>query len=260
MSSATSMTPSHSMPQAAPVGTRVRAQALFEARTLLANGEQLLVSILLPALALVGLHLSSAPSLGPGRRIDLVVPGVLALAVVSTAFTGQAIATGFDRRYGVLRLLGLTPLGAGGLVPAKALAVGVVVAAQTLVLGGLGLALGWHPSWGGLPLAFVELALGCWVFVALALTVAGRIRAEGVLVAANVLWVLFAAGGGLLVPTESYPSWWSPVARFLPTGALGDALRATLADHGGAWLPLVVLVGWGVALTWAARALFRWSD
>lgn len=260
MSSTTSTTPGESTPKAAPPSTRVRAQALFEARTLLANGEQLLVSLLLPALALVGLHLSSAPSLGPQRRIDLVVPGVLALAVVSTAFTGQAIATGFDRRYGVLRLLGLTPLGAGGLVPAKALAVGGVVAAQSVVLGGLGLALGWHPSWGGMPVALVVLALGCWVFVALALTVAGRIRAEGVLVVANLLWVLFAAAGGLLVPTDSYPSWWSGVARFLPTGALGDALRATLAGHGSVWLPLVVLAGWALVLTWAARAIFRWSD
>lgn len=252
--------PAADVARPAPAAARVRAQALFEARTLLANGEQLLVSLLLPALALVGLHLVSTPNLGAGRRIDLVVPGVLALAVVSTAFTGQAIATGFDRRYGVLRLLGVTPLGPGGLIPAKALAVAAVVVAQTVILSVLGLALGWHPAWGGWPLAVLFLALGCWVFVALALTVAGRIRAEGVLVVANLLWILFAAAGGLLMPTDAYPSWWGAVVRFLPTGALGDGLRAALAGDGSAWVPLLVLVAWGVVLTLAARRLFRWSD
>lgn len=245
---------------AAPSSQRLRAQTVFEARTLLANGEQLLVSILLPALALLGLHFASTPDLGPGRRIDLAVPGVLALAVVSTAFTGQAIATGFDRRYGVLRLLGVTPLGSHGLLVAKALAVAAVVAVQTLVLGGMGLALGWHPHWSGLPLAVVLLLLGCWVFVALALTVAGRLRAEGVLVVANLLWVLLAAGGGLLLATDRYPSWWAPVARFLPTGALGDGLRSALSGHGAVAVPLVVLVVWGVALTAVASRSFRWSD
>src|SRR5476649_166748 len=93
------------MNTAAPARTRVLAQARFETGTLLRNGEQLLVAVVLPAMALVGLALSHSPSLGPGRRIDLAVPGVLALAVISTAFTGQAISTAFDRRYGVLRLL-----------------------------------------------------------------------------------------------------------------------------------------------------------
>lgn len=145
--------------RAAAPGRRMRAQAAFEGRTLLANGEQLLVSLLLPAMALLGLHFASTPDLGPGRRIDLATPGILALAVVSTAFTGQAIATGFDRRYGVLRLLGVTPLGSRGLLVAKAVAVAGVVAVQTLVLGGLGLVLGWHPHWVGVPLAIVFLSL-----------------------------------------------------------------------------------------------------
>lgn len=254
------MTAPASSPRPAPASARIRAQALFEARTLLANGEQLLVSLLLPAMALVALHLSSTPDLGAGRRIDLAVPGVLALAVVSTAFTGQAIATGFDRRYGVLRLLGVTPLGSSGLVPAKALAVGGVVLVQTLVLSVLGLFLGWGPHASGWPLALVFLALGCWVFVALALAVAGRIRAEGVLVVANLLWVIFAAAGGLLVPSAGYPEWWASIVRFLPTGALGDGLRAALAGHGGVWVPLVVLVVWAAALTAVARSTFRWSD
>lgn len=247
-------------PAAAPSKKRVAAQGAFEARTLLANGEQLLVSILLPAFALLGLHFASTPDLGPGRRIDLAVPGVLALAVVSTAFTGQAIAIGFDRRYGVLRLLGVTPLGSRGLMFAKALAVALVVVFQTLVLGGLGLALGWHPHWAGVLAALVMLALGCWAFVALALVVSGRIRAEGVLVLANLLWVLFAVGGGLLIPTSRYPGVWAKIADYLPTGALGNGLRAALTDTGTVWLPALILTIWAAIFTALATKLFRWSD
>ena len=169
------------MSAAAPGRQRVRSQAAFETRALLTNGEQLLVSVLLPALALAGLALSSVPDLGRGARVDLALAGALALAVVSTAFTGQAISTGFDRRAGVLRLLGTTPLGRDGLLAAKGLAVLSVLVVQVVVLGGLGLALGARPGPAGLVPAAVSLLLGSAAFVALALLLAGTLRAEAVL-------------------------------------------------------------------------------
>ena len=39
--------------------------------------------------------------------VDFLVPGVLALAVMSTAMVSLAIATGYERRYGVLKRLGI---------------------------------------------------------------------------------------------------------------------------------------------------------
>ena len=166
---------------AAPATRRVVAQAVFETRAMLRNGEQLLVAVVLPAMVLVGLTYATFVPLGQGRRIDLAVPGVLGLCVISSAFTGTAIATGFDRRYGVLRLLGVTPLGRGGLLAGKALSVLCVVAVQCVAIGGLGLALGWQPRWAGLPAAALSLLLGTWAFVAIALLLAGTLRAEGVL-------------------------------------------------------------------------------
>src|SRR5699024_5012919 len=122
----------------------------------------------------------------------------LALAVLSTAFTGQAIATGFDRRYGVLRLLGVTPLGRSGLLAAKAIAVLGVELLQVIVLGAIGLALGWEPAWVGILPALLVGLLGTWAFVALALLLAGTIRAEGVLALANLIWILLLGIGGIL--------------------------------------------------------------
>lgn len=249
------------MSSASAPAVRIRAQAAFEVRTLLTNGEQLLVSLVLPALALVGLALTTAPSLGPGRRIDLAVPGVLALAVVSTAFTGQAIATGFDRRYGVLRLLGTTPLGRSGLLIGKAVAVLAVVAAQTTVLAAIGVAFGWRPQLSGTVVALVLLLLGSWVWVSLALALAGVLRAEATLALANLIWVLLAAFGGLLVPTDRLPGALGAVARFLPSGALGDGLRAALTGQDGSLVaPGLVLLVWGAVASFLVARFFKWSD
>ncbi|HEY5178404.1 MAG TPA: ABC transporter permease [Dermatophilaceae bacterium] len=254
------MNPAAPADTAAPTRNRIVAQTRFETGTLLRNGEQLLVALILPAMALVGLAMSQSPSLGPGRRIDLAVPGVLALAVISTAFTGQAISTGFDRRYGVLRLLGVSPLGRGGLLIAKALAVVAIELLQGVVIGGLGLALGWHPQWTGL-LAGVLLGLvGTWAFVALALLLAGTLRAEGVLALANLIWILLLGLGGVIVPRTEMSSGLSHVAALLPSGALGDGLREAFIHGRLAGIPLLVLVVWGTVATVLASRTFRWSD
>lgn len=246
------------MATAAPPRRRVLSRAAFETRTLLANGEQLLVSLLLPAIALVGLALAAVPDLGPGRRADLALAGTLALAVVSTAFTGQAIATGFDRRAGVLRQLGSTPLGRDGLLAGKALAVLAVLGVQVVVLGGLGLALGSRPDATGLVPAVVSLGLGSAVFVALALLLAGTLRAEAVLAVANLVWVALL-GLGTLLPTATLPGPLATVAALLPSGALGDALRLSLLDGGWPWGSWSVLAVWGAVAGALTSRFFRWT-
>jgi ABC-2 type transport system permease protein len=246
--------------RAAPAARRIAAQSRFETLTMLRNGEQLLVAVVLPALVLAGLVATSFVPLGEGRRVDLVVPGVLALCVISSGFTGVAIATGFDRRYGVLRLLGASPLGRLGLLAAKAVSVLAVVALQFAVIGALGLALGWDPRWSGAPAAALTTLLGVWAFVALALLLAGTVRAEGVLALANLVWVLLLALGGVVVPTRRLPEGLATVVELLPSAALGDGLRSALVlgqPRVGAW---VVLVVWAAVATTLASRLFRWSD
>lgn len=259
-----SAAPAHTA-RAASTGARVLAQAGFEARGVLRNGEQLLVSLVLPLLVLIGLTATDLVDLGTGRwatasQVDVAVPGVLALAVVSTAFTGQAILLGYERRYGVLRLLGSSPLGSGGLVAGKALAVLLVVALQSVVLGCVGLGLGWRPDPAGIPAAVLAGALGAVVCVAGAALVGGTMRAEAVLAVANLLWVLALAFGALLVPVPDDPSWWQAAVAWTPTGALADALRLALVDGQLAALPLLVLLGWGALLSALAARLLRWSD
>lgn len=245
---------------AAPFARRVLAQARFEAGILLRNGEQMLVSIILPLMTLVGLTLAPFPDLGEHERIDVVAPGVLGLVVMSTAFTGQAIQTGFDRRYGVLRYLGTTPLGRGGLLAAKGVAVAAVLVLQLAVLAAVAVAMGWRPQLAWLPVAILTLALGTWCFVALALALAGVLRAEAVLALANLVWVLLLAVGGVVIPATALHASADAVVRWLPSAALGDGLREPLLHGGLPLLPWLVLVVWAAAATVLAARTFRWSD
>jgi ABC-2 type transport system permease protein len=243
----------------ATLGHRVSAQARFEAALLLRNGEQLLVSLILPALALIGLSMSSAPDLGDQPRIDVLAPGVLALATLSTAFTGQAISTGFDRRYGVLRQLATTPLGRSGLLAGKALAVLAVQAVQVFALGGLALGLGWRPRWEAVPAALVIGLAGTAAFVSLALLLAGTLRAEAVLAVANLVWVVLITVGAVVVPAAQLPHAVRPFVTLLPSSALGEGLRAALLggrlDAGA----LGVLLAWAVGSAAATVRWFRWN-
>lgn len=248
------------MTTAAPASARVLAQARFEVGTLLRNGEQLLVSLVLPTMVLLGVHLTDAPSLGPGRRIDVAAPGVIALCVMSAAFTSQAIATGFDRRYAVLRYLGVTPLGRGGLITAKILATLVVEAIQIVVLGGLALSLGWRPDPVGLPYAVLFVALGTWAFVSLAMLLAGTLRAEAVLALANLIWIVLLVAGGVVVPRSQFPGGAETMAGALPSAALADGLRAALIDGRLDALAVLVLLAWGTVCSALAARWFRWSD
>lgn len=251
----------HRPQEAAPLVRRVGAQAAAEMRTVLRNGEQLVITLVLPLLILVALSRTSLVELDTGGadRIDVVLPGVFALAVMSTAFTSQAIATGFDRRNGVLRLLATTPLGRGGLVAGKVVAVVALELLQLAVLGGTAAALGWRPDPAGVPAALLALLLGTAAFTSLALLVAGLLRAEAVLAVANLVWVLLLAGGGVVLPVAMLPAPLAAVATVLPSGALGEALRTALADGGVAVGPLVVLAVWAAAVSGIVARTFRWS-
>jgi ABC-2 type transport system permease protein len=245
---------------AAPARRRIAAQASFETRAILRNGEQLLVTIVVPVLLLVGLVGTSLVELDThgATRVDFVTPGILALACVTTAFTSQSIATAFDRRNGVLRLLATTPLGRGGLLAGKILGVLAVEAVQVVVIGVVALVLGWSPDPSGILPAVGLILLGTAAFTALALLLAGTLRAEGVLAVANLVLVLLVVGGGLIVPPSELPGVMAHVAAFLPSGALGEGLRGALLGTGVPPLSVMVLLAWTAAFGAGASRLFRW--
>ena len=248
------------MSTAAPASRRVAAQSTFELRAVMRNGEQVMVTVLLPLILLGGLSRATfvALSTGGASRIDLVTPGVLAFALMSSAFTSPAITTAFDRRNGVLRLMSTTPLGPAGLLAGKLIAVLAVQVLQLVVIGGAALALGWHPHAAGALAAVLAWLLGTAAWGAAALLAAGRVRAEAVIALANLVLVVLAFGG-VVLPARVLPAGIAHAVGWLPSGALGAALRAGLLHGTWALGPLAVLAVWAAALSAAAARWFRWS-
>jgi len=233
------------------------AQYGLELKLLLRNGEQLLLTMFIPIMLLIGLTLLPLGSFGP-HRVGIFVPAIMALAVISTAFTGQAIAVAFDRRYGALKRLGATALPVWGIIAGKALAVVTVVFLQAILLGGIGLVLGWRPHPAGLLLGAVIIALGTAGFAAMGLLLGGTLRAEIVLAVANLLWFVFAGLGALTLETSAIPHAVSWVARLTPSGALTEALSQALSLSVD-WFGLAVLVAWGGLSALAALRWFRFT-
>lgn len=251
-------------PGSAPWRQKVASHARMEFRLLIRNGEQLLLALVIPLgllLLLGGTALGDRIPLGDGEPVDLAVPRVLALAVLSTSFTSLAIATGFERRYGVIKRLGASPLSRTGLLAGKIVAVLVVQAIQLVVLTGVGFALGWQPHGGAVAVVGVVLTVLCGTaaFASLGLLMAGVLRAEATLAAANLLYLLLLVGGAVLTPVAEYPESLQGVVRLLPSAALANGLTESTVDGVVPWAAALTLALWAGALGFLVSRTFRWD-
>lgn len=244
-------------PRPSAVPKMIAAQYGLELKLLLRNGEQLLLTMFIPITLLVGLTLLPLGSFGQHRAATFT-PVIMALAVISTAFTGQAIAVAFDRRYGALKRLGATPLPVWGIIAGKSLAVVTVVFLQAILLGAIGFALGWRPALAALALGAAVIALGTAVFAALGLLLGGTLRAEIVLALANLMWFVFAGLGALTVDSGVIPAGVKWAARLTPSGALTEALSRAMTLSAD-WFGMAVLVAWGALGALGALRWFRFT-
>ena len=237
--------------------TQTRTELILSLR----NGEQLLVSIAIPLLLLV--FFSSVEVLplpeGVDDGVQFLTPGILALAVMSSAMVALGIGTGFERQYKVLKRLGSTPLGRPRWVGAKIAMVLCLLVIQILVVVAAAFALGWDP--GGSPLlAPVALLLGAAAFAGIGLLMAGTLRGTVTLALANGLYLVLLLLGGMIIPFDQMPGPIGTIGRLLPSGALSQILQSCLREGapaaGSSWIVLGV---WAVAAPVAAARLFRWE-
>jgi len=237
------------------------AQTRTELTLSLRNGEQLLVSIAIPLLLLVFFSLVDVLPLpdGVSDGVDFLTPGILALAVMSSAMVSLGIGTGFERQYKVLKRLGSTPLGRPRWIIAKIAMVLGLLAIQVVVIVIAAFLLGWDP--GGTPqLVPIALLLGTAAFAGLGLLMAGTLRGTATLALANGLYLVLLLLGGMIIPFDEMPSGLAAIGELTPAGALSTVMQSCLRDGaptaGGAWIVLVV---WAVATPLAAARFFRWE-
>jgi ABC-2 type transport system permease protein len=239
------------------------AQTRAELYMTLRRGETLLLTLGIPVIFLLFFSKVSVVSTPTATPANFFVPGILALAVMSTAMVSLGIATGFERGYGVLKRLGATPLGRPRLLGAKIITIVAVELLQAAVLLPVGLALGWNPGGGGAVAvggAVGAILLGSTAFAGIGLLMAGTLRAEVNLAAANGLYLVLLLLGGMIVPLSKLPSGLASFAKLLPAAALSSALHAALGSGGSisaeSWAVLAV---WAVAAPVGAALTFKWE-
>jgi ABC-2 type transport system permease protein len=191
--------------------------------------------------------------------VQFLVPGTLALAVMSTAMVSLGIATGYERRYGVLKRLGSTPLSRSGLLAAKTISVLALEAGQAAVLLAVGAALGWQ-NMGSVAAAVGLLLIGTVAFAGIGLFFAGTLRAEANLAVANGLFLLLLFLGGMAYPLYRLPGFLETIARALPAAALSDTVRQALSPGSVSVGAFVTLVAWAVGAPVVAARTFRWEE
>ena len=237
-------------------GSQLRQELTVMAR----NGEQLLLLIGIPVLLLVFFSQTNVLPTDGLANIDFLMPGILSLAIMSTAMVSLGIATGFERSYGVLKRLGTTPLGTKRLVAAKVVATCCIEIAQLLALVAVGLILGWNPSSINLPSLLLALVLGTSCFAGLGLILAGRLRAEVNLAAQNGLYLVLLLLGGILVPNSELPKSIAWLAEVLPSSLLSELLRNTFGNDELKISDLASLAIWALGACVVAIFSFKWSD
>ncbi|NMO53204.1 ABC transporter permease [Actinoplanes sp. TBRC 11911] len=235
----------------------LRSQVRMELTLTARRGEAVVLAMGVPLLVLLGAGLTHATNVPGGDRLAFVVPGVLALTVMSTAFTGQAITTGYERSYGVLKRLGASPLTRPGLLFSKIAAVLGLIVVQLLVLAAVGVAVGWRPHFGQLLPAIGITVLATAAYSGLALLLASVLKPETTTAAATFIYVLMLAAGGIMfaAPNLGTAGWF-----ILPLAAHAEALRQTLSHDaavpGSIWLSLSL---WTLVFVSAAARKFRWE-
>jgi ABC-2 type transport system permease protein len=238
----------------------IRAQTRIEMLLTVRRGESLLVTLVIPLGILAFFSSVDAVNTNYKDPVDFLVPGVLALAVMSSAMVSLGIATGYERRYGVLKRLGSTPLSRAGLLTSKTLNVLALEVVQAIVIVVTGIALGWNAT-GGLVAAVALLLIGTVAFAGIGMLMAGTLRAEANLALANGLFLVLLFLGGMAYPLSKLPDAMETIAKALPAAALSETVRAALTP--GRSFPtgeLVVLLVWAVAAPLAAARWFRWEE
>lgn len=237
-------------PAPAPIDHRswpalVFVHAGWVLRTTWRNGEQLLLVVGIPVIALLALTRTDLLS---GASDPLAV--VAAMIVLGSGFTSPAISVAFERRYGSYAFLGTTPMPRSAIIVGTICAIGISALVAAAIVGALAPVTGTALDVAALAGFVTAILLGLVAVVPWAFVVAGTARAETVLVIANAVFVIAIIFGGVLIPAASLP--YGPALQFWPPGAIVELASVP------AIAPMITLIAWALAGSAIATRTFRW--
>jgi ABC-2 type transport system permease protein len=200
------------------------------------------------------------------RQADLnvIVPGIAGMSVMSTTFSALAFNMTFLRESGVLKRIRGTPLPSGvyltsialNAVTNTAIQVGIVVVAGRAFFG-----VQWPRHWGEL-VAFVAIGVFCFASLGVALSHAiPSFEAAPAYVNAIFLPVIFISG--VFYDAKNAPTVLRDIAQALPLKHLIDGLSGAMVTGRGVGhnlTALAVLAGWGAVGALLAVRGFSWES
>lgn len=234
----------------------LRAQTKLELILTLRRGEAVLLTLIIP----IGLLVFFGTTQLFAVTVEFITPGLLALAVLSSSLVSLSIATGYERKYLVLKRLGATPLPRSVLFTAKAISILVLEIIQVgLLLAVAALFFGWRADidWW---LLIGALLLGTAALSGVAMLMAGNLRAEATLALANGLYVIFLLVGDVIFPLESLPDAIVRIGQVLPAAPLAGLFRASVGQAEFVAAHAVILIGWALLIPPLAVRFFSWEE
>jgi ABC-2 type transport system permease protein len=215
-------------------------------------------------LPLLFLALFGAIFAGEEEDLQVIVPGIAGMAVMSTTFSALAMNITYLRESGVLKRIHGTPLPtsaylagiAGNAITNTALQVALITGAGSVVFG-----LSWPDSWPEL-VVFVVLGVACFASLGVALAHAiPNFDSAPAYVNAVFLPVIFISG--VFYDADDAPEFLRAIAEALPLKHLIDGLSGAMvtgAGLGDNLSALLVLVLWGAVGAVLAVRGFSWES
>jgi ABC-2 type transport system permease protein len=243
------------------VGALLWREYRFERRMFWRNRSAAFFNFLLP---LIFLALFGAIVAGHRNELDVIVPGIAGMSVMSTTFTALAYNLTFLREQGVLKRIRGTPLPSGvylgGLalnaVTNAAIQIGIVVVAGRVVFG-----LGWPPQ----PLTLIVfVVVGVAAFALLGAALSHAIPSfESAPAIVNSVFVPVILVSGVFFDVKHVPGFLRDIAQALPLEPLINGLTGGLVQGRGALgshLTALAVIGlWAVVGVVLAVRGFSWE-
>jgi ABC-2 type transport system permease protein len=235
-------------------------QYRLERRMFWRNPSAAFFNFLLP---LLFLGLFGAIFSGDKDLLQVIVPGIAGMSVMSTTFSALAMNLTFLREAGILKRVRGTPLptsaylaGIGGsAITNTAIQVAIITVAGSAVFG-----LHWPGDWAAL---VVFVVVGVWCFASLGVALSHAIpnfESAPAYVNAVFLPVIFISG--VFYDVDNVPQVLRDVAAALPLKHLIDGLSGAMVTGHGVLdnlVALLVLLLWGALGTVLAIRGFSWD-